>query len=441
MTVSAGKGRLKLLFFSQRFLYPMDTGGKIRTGKILEKLKDIFDITLVSNVESPKDDAYLDQVRKLCAEFYPVPWKEERKYSFRFYLKLFQTMFSRYPFTVISDHSKDLEAALCELTTSKRFDLLVCDFLQSTLNFRNLKGIPTLLFTHNIESIIPRRYFETSRNPIARVFWWLQWLKMRRYEKEACAKFDGVVTVSDNDKDILEQEFNAKNVVTIPTGVDVEYFAPREEPVKENSLVFTGSMDWLPNEDAILFFVREILGKIKQAIPTVKLTVVGRNPSRHLIRELKNYPEVNVVGRVEDVRPFIGSHAVYIIPLRVGGGTRIKAYEAMAMGKAVVSTRVGVEGLPVRDAEHVILADEPDEFADAVKKLLESTEQRNQIERNARSFVETDFSWRKVADVFADICRKVAAGTCEDRRLPALGEVGNARSLDGATCDRFIRRW
>ena len=162
MTESAGKKRLKILFFSQRFPYPMDTGGKIRTGKLLEQLKDVFDITLVSNVESPKDDEYLDQVKKLCAEFHPVPWKETKKYTFRFYLKLLRSVFSRYPFTVINDYSQDLEAALLHLTTSERFDLLICDFLQPSLNFRRLSGTPTLLFEHNIESVIPRRHFETS---------------------------------------------------------------------------------------------------------------------------------------------------------------------------------------------------------------------------------------------------------------------------------------
>lgn len=408
MTVSAGNGRLKVLFFSQRFPYPMDTGGKIRTGKLLEQLKEVFDISLVSNVESPKDDEYLDQVKKLCTEFYPVPWKETRKYSFRFYLKLFLAMFSRYPFTVVNDYSREIEAALFKLTTSERFDLLVCDFLQPSLNVGKINGIPKLLFEHNIESIIPRRHFETSRNPIGKIFWRLQWVRMQRYEQETCAKFNGVVTVSDKDKEILEWEFGGKDIFTIPTGVDIEYFSPREEPVVENSLVFTGSMDWLPNEDAILFFARNILGKIKQEIPTVNLSVVGRNPSQRLIKELKRYPEINVVGRVEDVRPFIGGHALYIIPLRIGGGTRIKAYEAMAMGKAVVSTTVGIEGLPVTDGENLILADGPGAFAQAVVMLLRDKDRRRHIGMKARSFVCGNFGWQKVANEFADICHKVA---------------------------------
>ena len=370
MTVSAGNKKLKVLFFSQRFPYPMDTGGKIRTGKLLEQLNDLFHITLVSNVESPKDDGYLDQVKNLCGEFYPVPWKEVNKYSFKFYLKVLLGMFSRYPFTVINDYSRDLEAALRYLTTSQHFDLLVCDFLQPSLNVRSIHGIPTLLFEHNIESVIPRRHFETARNPIAKVFWWLQWRKMERYEKDACRKFTGTVVVSEADKECLEERFGIKNVFAIPTGVDTDYYAPREDKVKQNSLVFTGSMDWLPNEDAILFFAKEILGRIKRKVPDISLTVVGRNPSRRLLQEVESHPEIDVVGWVSDIRPYIGRHSLYVIPLRIGGGTRIKAYEAMGMGKAMVSTRIGVEGLPVRDGDHLILADEPDDFAAAVTKLL-----------------------------------------------------------------------
>ena len=437
MTASAGSKRLKVLFFSQRFPLPMDTGGKIRTGKILERLTNVFDITLVSNLESPKDDKYLDQIKDLCAEFCPVPWKEAEKYTFKFYLKLFRSLFSRYPFTVINDYSRDLEAALRRLTSEKRFDLLVCDFLQPSLNFRRLNGAPTLLFEHNIESVIPRRHFETSRNPVAKAFWWLQWRRMERYEKEACCQFTGTLTVSETDKKCLK-ELGVENVFSIPTGVDTDYFAPREVQVKKNSLVFTGSMDWLPNEDAIQFFIRDILPRVKQQIPDVTLTVVGRKPSRRLLNEIKSHPHVTVTGRVDDVRSYMSSHALYIIPLRIGGGTRIKAYEAMAMGKAVVSTSIGIEGLPVHDGDHLILGDTPEDFAAAVIKLLEDAEQRGRIEKNARSLVETHFGWARVADVFANICRGLIAGTRE-ARTAGISKAGNIQSSQVSVSETFVR--
>lgn len=408
MTASVGSHKLKVLFFSQRFPYPMDTGGKIRTGKLLEYLRHAFDVTLISNVESPKDDAYVKEASKLCSQFHPVPWKEVKKYSPAFYLNVILRSFSRYPITVINDYSRDLEEALHYVLDRGNYDVLVCDFLQPSINCWNVTGTPMVLFQHNVEEIIPRRHFETTSNPLGKLFWWLQWKKMQRYENMACRRFDAVVTVSEKDRQHLQAQYGVRNVFSIPTGVDTAYFSPLAQEAQGNSLVFTGSMDWLPNEDAILFFATEILGRIKERIPDVTLTVVGRNPSRRLRSALKGCPEVKVMGRVEDVREHIARHAVYIIPLRIGGGTRIKAYEAMAMGKAVVSTGVGVEGLPVKDREHLILADDAPQFAEAVINLLRNPQRRRELGMAAREFVKNNFSWERAGEAFAEVCRKVA---------------------------------
>ena len=407
MMAFAGSRRLKVLFFAQRFPYPMDTGGKIRTGKLLEYLHQVFDVTLISNVESPKDDPYLESVGKLCQEFYPVPWKEVKKYSCKFYLRVLAKLFSRYPISVSNDYSPGLERTLMEVLQKSQYDLLICDFLQPSINCTKVTGCRTLLFQHNVEAVIPRRHYEIAKNPISKVFWWLQWRKMERYEKATCQRFHGIVTVSESDKRILETHYGARNVFAIPTGVDTGFFSPGVGQPVGNSLVFTGSMDWLPNEDALLYFAKDILGKVKQKIPTVTLTVVGRNPSRHLQQELSRSPEIQVVGWVPDVRPYISSHAVYIIPLRIGGGTRIKAYEALAMGKAMVSTTVGVEGLPVRHGEHLEIADTADEFASAVVALLRDMRRRTLLGNAARDFVRENFSWEKAGQTFAEICGRV----------------------------------
>jgi glycosyltransferase involved in cell wall biosynthesis len=243
-----------------------------------------------------------------------------------------------------------------------------------------------------------------AQDRLSKLFWWLQWRKMERYELQACQQFTGVVTVSEIDKIMLEEQFGAKNVFAIPTGIDTSFFAPREDPIEENSLVFTGSMDWLPNEDAMLFFVREILGRIKTQIPSIKLTVVGKNPSPRLLNELQKYPEVKAVGWVKDVRPFISQSALSILPLRIGGGTRIKVYEAMAMGKVMVSTRIGVEGLPVQNGVHIALADSSEEFAHAIVQFLQEPARRHQVEEAARDFVQKNCSWKKAAEVFAESC-------------------------------------
>ena len=407
MKAFAGNPRLKILFLSQRFLFPMDDGGKIRTGKLLEKLKDTLDITLISNVESPKNDPYIKQMEALCRKFYPVPWRNVTKYSIAFYVNIFVKTFSRYPISVAKDYSLGLETAIQKALQADKYDLLVCDFLQPSLNFASIRDYPTLLFQHNVESVIVQRHYTTARNLVSKLFWRLQWKKMERYERQTCRNFSGVIAVSEVDKEIFEQRFGAANVFAIPTGIDTEYFSPRKEPVEENSLVFTGSMDWLPNEDAVVFFAREILGRIQEQIPSVRLTVVGKNPSPGLLSELKKYPAIDAVGWVEDVRPFIGRHTLSVLPLRIGGGTRIKIYESMAMQKTVVSTRVGAEGLPIQDGENIVLADSPEDFAQTVVQLLQNPRKRQQIENTARRFVQENFSWEKAAEAFAEGCWEI----------------------------------
>ena len=409
MTASAGNRRLNVLFFAQRFPFPLDAGGKIRTAKLLEQLCREFELTFVCNVEHPKDDPYLDQARKICSAFHPVPWREVSKGSATFYARILARLWSRYPIIVLNDYSSDLEAALHRLLAQGHYDLVICDFLQPSLNLRRVTGYPTLLFQHNVESMIYERHYKTATNLFMKLFWRSQWRKLHRYEGEACRRFSGVVAVSDVDKQVMEKEFQAEHVWAIPTGVDLEFFTPRQDTVEPNSLVFTGSMDWLPNEDALLFFAEHILGRIKASIPDVTVSIVGRKPSARLLERLKAYPEMKILGRVADIRPHVARHAAYIIPLRIGGGTRIKFYEAMAMGKAVVSTSIGAEGLPVTHGEQVLLADRAEDFAAAVVRVLSDHALRARLEQASRRFVEERCSWKAAASVFADICRRVVS--------------------------------
>jgi glycosyltransferase involved in cell wall biosynthesis len=187
----------------------------------------------------------------------------------------------------------------------------------------------------------------------------------------------------------------------IPTGVDVEYFQPMAVEEMANVLVFTGSMDWLPNEDAILYFVDAILPLIKQQCPDVSLEVVGRSPSRKLQALAERERSIRLTGWVQDIRPFVARGSICIVPLRIGGGTRLKIFEAMAMGKAVVSTSVGAEGLPVRTGENLLLADAPNDFSDCVVSLLRDVNERKRLAASARALVLEKYSWPRVAESFA----------------------------------------
>jgi glycosyltransferase involved in cell wall biosynthesis len=215
------------------------------------------------------------------------------------------------------------------------------------------------------------------------------------------ARFDLVLAVSETDRQTLERLYAdhlTSPIYVVATGVDTEYFAPSSAPLKPRHMVFTGSMDWLPNEDAMVYFCREILPRIRQQEPSATLSIVGRAPTAAVRQLADTVPGVAVTGRVDDVRPYVAEGAVYIVPLRVGGGTRLKIFEAMSMAKAVVSTTVGAEGLPVTDGVDIVLADDPGRFASAVVRLMRDDARRERLQRAARQIVIERYDWAAVAE-------------------------------------------
>ena len=224
---------------------------------------------------------------------------------------------------------------------------------------------------------------------------------------------------------MMQQQYGVENVYDVPTGVDTAFFRPSGElTLKPHNLVFTGSMDWLPNEDAIRYFTEQIMPRIRQEVPGVTLTVVGRDPYPGLVELSKRDSSVIVTGRVDDVRPYMEEAAVYVVPLRIGGGTRLKIYEAMAMEKAIVSTSVGAEGLPVTDGKEIFIADTPEQFAAAVVKLLTNPSFAKEVGEQARQTVVEKFGWSGVAKRFAEICET----TIRDHRRARVATSVDVRS-------------
>lgn len=402
---------MNILFLSQRFLLPMDTGGKIRTGKILEKLSRRHALTVVGNYDPALDAPHRATMEAMCRRYVPVPWREPVRGSMGFYLRLARNLLSTHPVTALNDYSAALEQALLDELARERYDLAVCDFVQSALLFRRVQGLPRLLFQHNVEARICERHVRNAGNPLSRAFWQVQFDRMRRFEGNMVRSFDSVVAVSANDAENFISEYGARNVHAIPTGVDLDFYTSRTTAARDSgNIVFCGSMDWLPNEDGIRYFLDEIAPHLDRLRPGWKLTVVGRNPSETLRAAAARAGRVELTGWVDDVRPYLDAAAVCIVPLRIGGGTRMKIYEAMAMGRAVVSTSVGAEGLEVRDGVDIRLVDEPAAFAAAVAGLLDDADARDRMGAAARALVEAHFGWERVAEVFADLCADAVAG-------------------------------
>lgn len=404
--------RPRLLFVAPWYLFPATTGGRIRTSDILRGLKGgYFEVTLVSphSNEPGRDES---EMLGICDRF--IGWPAQSRGVLWHYGRLIH-IFSSLPIPVATERSASA-ARVLEAEIARRPDLVVYDFTHTAVLAKRHPDIPSIVFTHNIETEIFRRHLEVARNPFLRLLWRNQVAKMDRFEGRSLNTFDGVIAVSERDRDYFKSRYGVNQVFAIPTAVNLNYFKPRgsvpcraKEPDEGPSIVFTGSMDWLANRDGIEFFMDDIWPLIARECPSASVTIVGRNPPDRLVEKAKrrNLP-IEFTGFVDDVRPYVYRAEIYIIPLRVGGGTRLKVFEAMAMDCPVVSTSIGVEGLPLEPDRHYLRGDSPEAFAAAVLRLINRPDLGESLARDARLYVERNFSSERVAKVFEKICADVA---------------------------------
>ena len=398
---------MKILFLQKRLLFPPDTGGKIRTLNVLRHLACWHEITYLCNVQPSEEDA-LQPMRDLGLRLETIPWRERSRESVGFYRDLAVNLYSRFPFNVNKDFDPRLRSRAKELLDNGKYDLVICDFVQMARNIVGLDGPPKVLFQHNVEAEIFQRHAQLGTGWLRRRYMNLQWRKMKAFEAEAGRQFDGVIAVSRRDGEIFENDYGWRHIHVIDTAVDCEYFMPQAVAAPQPRVVFVGSMDWLPNEDGVIFFVNKVWPLIRQQHPDAVFDVVGRDPTRR-VRQLGANPGVNIVGTVADIRPHLATASVCVVPLLVGGGTRLKIFEAMAAEKAIVSTTLGAEGLPVEHERHLLIADAPDEFARAVSRLLADNETSRRLASAGRDLVVSQFSAKAIAAQFARICEQIAA--------------------------------
>ena len=401
---------MTLWWLNAGLLLPLDKGGKLRTWHIMRHLAARHDITYLSFADASQTDKDRYGMREVCSKLVTIPRTDPGKGTWRFYADAAGYVVDRVPYAVAKYRSDAYRGELEHLIATERYDAIVCDFLPPVVNLPQRLPCPTIVFTHNVESEIWRRHAEQATNPMSRFMLTQQWQRMLRFEGAALSRFDLVLAVSEADGRTFERLYPGSlraPVHVVQTGVDTEYFTPSSTAPERTHMVFTGSMDWLPNEDGMTYFCREILPRIRQSEPDATLSIIGRSPTP-TVRKLAEIPGVEVTGRVDDVRPHIARGSVYIVPLRIGGGTRLKIFEAMSMGKAVVSTTVGAEGLPVTNGSDIDIADEPARFAHAVVHLMRDAEARRQIEGAARRLVVEKYDWSAVASDFENAVLGVA---------------------------------
>ncbi len=394
----------RLLFVSPRFLFPMNEGGKIRTANILKRMRGgAFELILAS--PAPENAArFRDDVESVCDGF--LSWPDPRARQ----LRRVAALLDQAPVAAATDRSSAGRAVIARALAAKP-DVVLVDFPHAAVLLpEGALEAASVIFTHNVEAEIFERHAAIAKGPM-RLVWRDQSRKMRRFEGDALRRFDSVIAVSARDGKALTALYDLPRVETIDTGVDLDFyaFAPadRASPFGETggTIVFTGAMDWRANIDGIEFLMDEVWPVVTRARPDANAVIVGRNPPADLVAKAKERGLAwEFTGFVDDIRPYVAEGHVYVIPLRVGSGTRIKAFEAMSMGRPVVSTAVGVEGLDVTPGEHYLAADTAGDFAASILRLLDDAELRDRLARAARARVEERFSWSHVARQFEAIC-------------------------------------
>jgi glycosyltransferase involved in cell wall biosynthesis len=387
---------MKILWVKTDYLHPTTRGGQIRTLEMLRRLRQRHEVHYVCFAEAG-DAVGPAGSREYCAFAYPVPHTIPEKTSPAFLVQLAGGLFSPKPVAVSRFASRKMLRAIAELQKRQRFDSVVCDFLFPAPNIPDLASC--VLFQHNVESVIWQRRLENAAGPIRRAYLRLQAERMLKYEGAVCRAVRKVIAVSAADAQTMRRLYGVENVAAIATGVDLDYFAPPAAGQPKTDLVFVGSMDWMPNTDGALWFTKEVLPLIRRSRPDCSLAIVGRKPTAAVV-ELGTDPRITVTGTVDDVRPWLFGSTAAIVPLRMGGGTRLKIYEAMAAGIPVVSTTIGAEGLEVSTGRDILIADSPAEFAGRCLALLDSSAERARIAAAALQMVAARGSWEAVARDF-----------------------------------------
>ncbi len=286
----------------------------------------------------------------------------------------------------------EMQSALNTICSLHHFDVVIFESV-IVAGYQLPMGMKSIIDQHNIEHELSERTFKHVKAPIRKWYNWRESGLLKRGEIERCRKADAVLVTSEREYDALRNLIPGQQIEVIPNGVDTRTFVQRG-PVREIShhITFTGSMDYFPNIDAVLFFARRCWPIIQEQLPDATWQIVGKNPPAE-IQRLSALPGITVTGTVPEVQPYLAVSSVVIAPLQIGSGTRLKILEALAMQKAVVTTSVGCEGLAVENEKHLLIANRPEEFAQAVVTLLQNAEWRTKLGNAGRALVEAEYSW------------------------------------------------
>lgn len=393
---------MKVLFLSQIVPYPPHGGVLQRGYHVVRQLGRRARVHLLAfhhpdvlPTKAARDES-LRALRGFCetVEYFPLWAKASPLHKAA---ALGRSASSPSPFSVIAHRSAAFRQRVADLLLTGGFDLVHVDTLALAQFVPLDVALPSVLTHHNVESMLMERRASLETGLLAKRFLQRETRKLVTAEAAEAPRFDVNVVMSSIDAALLAERVPGVRTAVVPNGVDVEYFTP--DPSQETpALIYGGGMNMFANRDAVMYFLEAIWPAIRSRVPDARFFAVGQNPPKELLAIAASDPRVVVTGYVEDIRPYIRQAAVYVVPLRVGGGTRLKVLDAMALGKAMVSTTIGCEGIDVRPGEHLLTADTPDAFASATISLLEDPDRRRALGHAARALVENKYSWQVIGD-------------------------------------------
>ena len=389
--MSQSKG-LRILIMTPSLPYPPNWGFGIRVFKLIQHLAKQHEVSLLTYATEDADSKEkIAVLEKVCTNVHTILPTHTGGLSKR--KAQFVSLFSPISFQTRSLRSPAMQQRLHALQAQEPFDIIQTESSQMCgFDFGNHSLV--LLDEHNLEYELLYRMYLSERSPGRRLYNWLEYVKFRKEEQNCWKRADGCILTSSREEEILRKEEPGKPTRTVPNGVDIEYFSPMEGMPDPESIVFTGLISYRPNTDAVLYFVQDILPLIRQKRPNVVFTIVGMGPPEE-IKRLAG-PNVVVTDAVPDVRPYVAKASVVVVPLRMGSGTRLKVLEGLSMGKPMVSTSLGSEGITVRDGEHLLLADTPETIAKSVLCLMENRELATKLGKKGRKLAEQEYSWTSV---------------------------------------------
>jgi len=386
---------MRILLLTPQRPYPPHQGTTLRNFNLVKELAKRHRICVLTFLEPDQDPANPGPLPELCEwlETVPVPQRSTAQ-------RLRQLLFTRRPDMSWRLWSSAFNDRLASCLAEETFDVVEIEGIEMapyrpTIEVARPK--PLIIYdAHNAEWILQQRACAADVKTPARwpaaLYSWVQWHRLRRYEANLLQRVDHTVAMSAPDKVALRDVISNAPITVIPNGVDLAAYRHFRGRPLEFDLLFTGKMDFRPNIDAILWFGQHVFPLIQARRPWTTFAIVGQRPHPRL-DILRDMPGVTITGYVDDVRPYIAGTTVYVAPLRVGGGTRLKLLEAMALAKPIVSTTVGAEGFPVVNGQEVILADEPEAFANQVLNLLDNPARRRELGQAGQSFAQANYGW------------------------------------------------